>query len=53
MLLSLPERWETAKEGHKCHERDEEHQKCDGREGPHGFGCVGSKIDVTRTIVRV
>lgn len=49
--LSLPECWETAKESNKCHERDEEHQKCDGRKGPHGFGCVGSKGDVTRTIV--
>lgn len=49
----LPERWETAKEGYKCHERDEEHQKCDGRKSPHGFGCVGSKGVVTRTIVWV
>lgn len=51
LYLSLPERWETAKEGYKCHERDEEHQKCDGGKGPHGLGCVGSRRDVTRIIV--
>lgn len=52
-VLSVPEGWETAKEGYKCHERDEEHQKCDGRKGAHGVGCVGSRGDVTRFIVRV
>lgn len=53
IVSSVPEGWETAKEGYECHERDEEHQKCNGREGAHGVGCVGSSRDVTRIIVRV